>query len=102
MEWRVRVAGNYTDRQKAVILVLADRGAPLTTTEVRELVARAGINDGDFPELTSLTTSQISATCNQLERKEIVKSDGYLQTERRWAITDKGRAARDSIRGVVA
>lgn len=79
-----------TDRQKAVLLVLADRTGVLTTNELREYVNSSARDDSI--ELTSaLTNAQVLAAGRQLSNKGLVTEDSYLSTMKRWSITNLGR-----------
>lgn len=91
---------SLTDKQAAVLLVLADRTGMLTTNELRDLVARAGANDDDFPELDRpLDGAAVRTVGYQLVRKGLAQEDGYLNTMRNWTITKEGRECAREFRG---
>lgn len=95
-------ADNLTDKQKAVLLVLADRTGGLSTNELCDLVARAGMNDDDFPELDRmLSQEQAVAVGRQLVRKGLATESGVKFGPKSWRVTDAGRARRDRIRGLI-
>lgn len=97
------MSARLTERQSVVLLTLGLRyPGRLSTNELRDLAARAGLSDDDFPELDSpLSNPQIVTTARQLVRKGLATEEGYLNTMRHWKLTPEGRARVDALRGVV-
>lgn len=79
-----------TDRQQAVLRVLADRTGALNTVELARLV-NSPHDEDDWPEIPTLTLGQVRAVAGQLTKRGLVAEAGYLNTIRSWTITSLGR-----------
>lgn len=91
-----------SERQTAVLLILADRRGALTTTELRDLV-NAGDADEETPDLRrNFNTQQIGAVCKQLASKGFATNADTRVGTNQWVATDAGRERADSTRGLIS
>lgn len=88
-----------TDRQKAVLRVLADRTGALTTVELARFV-NSHHDEDDWPEIPPLTLGQVRAVAGQLAKRGLVTEEGYLNTIRSWTITSLGRHRVNLLEGM--
>lgn len=91
---------DLTDKQKAMLLTLADRTGSLTTWDLANLI-NAVHNDEAFPELDrAVSYEHVRSVGRQLVSKGLATETGVKFGTKHWAITDEGRRRVDSIRGL--
>lgn len=91
---------NLTDKQAAVLLVLAERTGLLTTNELGAMLNAVDADD-ERPEIRYLGNEQLVAVGRQLTKKGLAEESGVPFGPKRWRATDAGRERADSIRGLI-